>query len=65
MPVEATVSSVHEQLKPYGIKVNDGGSLTVATYGDNFYVVAPSPAFAVHCIVVIEVVLVQEWWLQV
>ena len=65
IPVEATVSSVHQQLKPYGIKVNNGGSLVVATYVDNFYVVAPSQAFAIHCLEVIEDVLVQQWGLEI
>ena len=65
IPVEATVSALYQQLRPFGIPVADGGSLLVSTYVDNFYVVAPTQAFAIHALEVKEEELVQQWGLEV
>ena len=45
---------MYEQLRPFGLPVADDGTLLVATYVDNFYVVAPTQAFAIHVLEVIE-----------
>ena len=61
IPVEATVASLYQQLRPFGLPVVDGGTLLVATYVDNFYVVSPTQAFAMHALEMIEEELVQQW----
>ncbi len=40
IPVEATTALLYPRLRHLGIQVIDGGSLLVATYVDNFYVVS-------------------------
>ena len=60
IPVEATVSALYQQLRHFGIPVADGGSLLVSTYVDNFYVVAPTQAFTIHSLEVVEEELVQQ-----
>ena len=64
IPVEATVSKLYRQLRPFGLPVANGGSLLVATYIENFYVVAPSQAFAIHSMEAIEEELVSQWGLE-
>ena len=65
IPFEATIASVHQEIVPHGLPLGQGRFACVATYVDNFYVVAPSPAAVVHCLDTIESVLVDQWGLEI
>jgi hypothetical protein len=65
IPVEATVARVLPVIRPHGIPIGEGRYVNVATYVDNFYVVAPSPAAAVLCLEKIETILVAQWGLEI
>ena len=54
MPVEATVAAIHEECNPLGLQLGAGRALTLATYIDNLYAVASTPADAIAIIELAE-----------
>ena len=54
VPVEATTARLYPRLRHLGIPVINVGSLLVATYIDNFYVVSPTQLMAVQALEEIE-----------